>query len=190
MEFGTAEEDAFRRDATVNAMFFHLEKQEVVDFTGRGLIDLDAIIMRTPLDPRQTFMDDPLRVLRLIRVGSRLGFALDPEAARCMKDDEIRRVLGTMITCDKVRGATWSTQATYVLLAQAVYEPRTSTTSATSVYGSSMNESLLDQVDGQIEDAKAWLLGQQENLGIPFESKKLSGMINESHKPMLSESPG
>lgn len=73
MEFGTPEEDAFRRDATVNAMFFHLGKQEVVDLTVRGLKDLDARIMGTPLDPRQTFMDDPLRVLRLIRVGSKLG---------------------------------------------------------------------------------------------------------------------
>ncbi|KAI3317646.1 putative poly(A) polymerase [Xylariaceae sp. AK1471] len=102
IEFGTPEEDAFRRDAAVNAIFFHLEKQEVVDLTGRGLKDLDARIMRTPLDPRQTFMDDPLRVLRLIRVGSKLGFALHSEATRCMKDDEIRRALDTMITRDRI----------------------------------------------------------------------------------------
>ncbi|KAI1748272.1 putative poly(A) polymerase [Xylaria castorea] len=102
MEFGTPEEDAFRRDATVNAMFFHLEKQEVVDLTGRGLEDLAARIMTTPLDPRQTFMDDPLRVLRLIRVGSKLGFALHPEATRCMKENEIRRALDTMITRDRI----------------------------------------------------------------------------------------
>ncbi|KAI0516725.1 putative poly(A) polymerase [Xylaria bambusicola] len=102
MEFGTPEEDAFRRDATVNAMFFNLEKQEVVDLTGRGLQDLAARIMRTPLDPRQTFMDDPLRVLRLIRVGSKLGFGLHPEVTRYMKEDEIRRALDTMITRDRI----------------------------------------------------------------------------------------
>jgi len=98
MEFSTAEEDAFRRDATVNAIFFHLGKQEVVDLTGTGLEDLDARVMRTPLDPRQTFMDDPLRVLRLIRVGSKLGFTLHPDATRCMKENEIRRALDTIIT--------------------------------------------------------------------------------------------
>ncbi|KAJ8125675.1 hypothetical protein O1611_g7961 [Lasiodiplodia mahajangana] len=102
MEFGTPEEDAFRRDATVNAMFFHLGKQEIVDLTGRGLKDLTARIMTTPLDPRQTFMDDPLRVLRLIRVGSKLGFALHPEATQWMKENEIRRALDTMITRDRI----------------------------------------------------------------------------------------
>ena len=102
MEFGTPEEDAFRRDATVNSLFFHLEKQEIVDLTGRGLKDLDARIMTTPLDPRQTFMDDPLRVLRLIRIGSKLGFSIDPEAMRCIKDKEIRRALDTMVTRDRI----------------------------------------------------------------------------------------
>ncbi|KAI0419897.1 hypothetical protein F5X98DRAFT_372518 [Xylaria grammica] len=62
MEFGTPEEDAFRRDATVNAMFFHLGKQEVVDLTGRGLKDLAAGIMMTPLDSHETFMDDPVNL--------------------------------------------------------------------------------------------------------------------------------
>ncbi|KAG6009295.1 hypothetical protein E4U21_002899 [Claviceps maximensis] len=102
MEFGTPEEDTFRRDATVNSLLFDLEKQEVVDLTGKGLEDLDKKIMRTPLDPRQTFMDDPLRVLRLIRIGSKLGFALDPQAVRYMKDDDIQQALETMITRDRV----------------------------------------------------------------------------------------
>ncbi len=102
MEFGTPEEDAFRRDATVNSLFYHLGKQEVVDLTGLGLHDLDARIMRTPLDPQRTFMDDPLRVLRLIRIGSKLGFAIDPEAMRWIRHDEVRRALDTMIKRDRI----------------------------------------------------------------------------------------
>ncbi|PHH89963.1 hypothetical protein CDD83_4853 [Cordyceps sp. RAO-2017] len=101
MEFGTPEEDAFRRDATVNSLFFHLQKQEVVDLTGQGLDDLEAKIMRTPLDPRQTFMDDPLRALRLIRLGSKLGFAIDPQAMRCMREKDIQQALDTIITRDR-----------------------------------------------------------------------------------------
>jgi hypothetical protein len=58
--------------------------------------------MTTPLDPRQTFMDDPLRVLRLIRIGSKLGFAIDPETMRCMKDNETRRALDTIIKRDRI----------------------------------------------------------------------------------------
>ncbi|KAF9777348.1 hypothetical protein IL306_004446, partial [Fusarium sp. DS 682] len=93
MEFGTAEEDAFRRDATANALFFDLQNRKVADFTRKGLNDLYAGIMRTPLEPRQTFLDDPLRVLRLIRIGSKLGFTLDPEALSCMKEHEIHVAL-------------------------------------------------------------------------------------------------
>lgn len=93
MEFGAAEEDAFRRDATANALFFDLQNRKVADFTRRGLDDLYAGIMRTPLEPRQTFLDDPLRVLRLIRIGSKLGFTLDPEALSCIKEHEIHVAL-------------------------------------------------------------------------------------------------
>lgn len=91
MEFGTPEEDAFRRDATINALFFHLKNQQVVDLTGRGLDDLQAKLIRTPLDPFQTFMEDPLRVLRLIRIGSRLQFTIHPDALDCMTNDVVQR---------------------------------------------------------------------------------------------------
>lgn len=99
MEFGTPTEDAFRRDATVNSL---LETKEIIDLTGRGLKDLDAKIMTTPLDPRQTFMDDPLRVLRLIRISSRLGFDIDVEAKECIKEQKLRRALDTIVTRDRI----------------------------------------------------------------------------------------
>ncbi|KAL9568443.1 hypothetical protein ACKAV7_007493 [Fusarium commune] len=102
MEFGTAEEDAFRRDATANALFFDLQNRKVADFTRRGLDDLYAGIMRTPLEPRQTFLDDPLRVLRLIRIGSKLGFTLDPEALSCIKEHEIHVALDEKVSQERV----------------------------------------------------------------------------------------
>ncbi|KAJ0147648.1 Uncharacterized protein HZ326_9720 [Fusarium oxysporum f. sp. albedinis] len=101
-EFGTAEEDAFRRDATANALFFDLQNRKVADFTRRGLDDLEAGIMRTPLEPRQTFLDDPLRVLRLIRIGSKLGFTLDPEALSCIKEHEIHVALDEKVSRERV----------------------------------------------------------------------------------------
>ncbi|EWG49355.1 hypothetical protein FVEG_08912 [Fusarium verticillioides 7600] len=102
MEFGTAEEDAFRRDATANALFFDLQNRKVADFTRRGLDDLFAGIMRTPLAPRQTFLDDPLRVLRLIRVGSKLGFTLDSEALSCIREHEIHVALDEKVSRERV----------------------------------------------------------------------------------------
>jgi tRNA nucleotidyltransferase/poly(A) polymerase len=92
VEFGTAREDALRRDASVNALFYNLGTGEVEDFVG-GLVDLRAGLIRTPLEPLQTFLDDPLRVLRLVRFASRLGFRIDEAAERVMGDE---RVLGNL----------------------------------------------------------------------------------------------
>lgn len=102
MEFGTPEEDALRRDATVNAMFYNLNTREIEDFTGKGHDDMANKIIRTPLEPFQTFKDDPLRVLRLIRFASRLGYTIDSEAERWMEDAEIKSALQAKISRERV----------------------------------------------------------------------------------------
>ncbi|KAF3003776.1 CCA tRNA nucleotidyltransferase, mitochondrial [Curvularia kusanoi] len=102
MEFGTAEEDAVRRDATVNAMFFNLHTCQVEDFTGQGFDDMAAKIIRTPLEPVQTFKDDPLRVLRLIRFASRLDYTIEPATEEAMANPEIQEVLKIKISRERV----------------------------------------------------------------------------------------
>ncbi|CCT73463.1 related to tRNA nucleotidyltransferase [Fusarium fujikuroi IMI 58289] len=101
MEFGTAEEDARRRDATVNALFYNLHDDRVEDFTG-GLADMEAKIIRTPLEPFQTFMDDPLRVLRLVRFASRLQFTIDASTRRFMADPKVLEALRAKISRERV----------------------------------------------------------------------------------------
>lgn len=101
VDFGTAQEDALRRDATVNALFYNLHTDEVEDFTG-GLADMDARLIRTPLEPLQTFMDDPLRVLRLVRFASRLQFAIDPGARKVMAAPEVLESLQVKISRERV----------------------------------------------------------------------------------------
>lgn len=101
VEFGTPEEDALRRDATVNALFYNLNTGEVEDFTS-GLPDLEDKLIRTPLEPFQTFMDDPLRVLRLVRFASRLQFALDPPAKQVMGDSRVLGALALKISRERV----------------------------------------------------------------------------------------
>ncbi|KAM7186884.1 mitochondrial CCA tRNA nucleotidyltransferase [Rhypophila sp. PSN 637] len=101
MEFGTAEEDALRRDATVNALFYNLNTGEVEDFTG-GVGDLEGKLIRTPLEPFQTFMDDPLRVLRLVRFASRLGFRIDEDAERVMGDERVLSALRVKISRERI----------------------------------------------------------------------------------------
>jgi tRNA nucleotidyltransferase (CCA-adding enzyme) len=99
---GTPYEDAHRRDATLNAMFFNLSTKKVEDYTGRGLEDLANGVLRTPLEPRKTFLDDPLRCLRLIRFASNYGFSVDEEALNAMREVGIRVALETKISRERI----------------------------------------------------------------------------------------
>lgn len=101
MEFGTAEEDARRRDATVNALFYNIHTEQVEDFVG-GLEDMQAKIIRTPMEPFQTFMDDPLRVLRLVRFASRLGFNIEPSVKEYMGNESVLKALRVKISRERV----------------------------------------------------------------------------------------
>ena len=79
------ETDLGRRDFTVNAIAFSMSEMEPVDPYG-GLADLAAKILRTPLDPEISFGDDPLRMLRLFRFQSMLGFAPDEAAVQAVRE--------------------------------------------------------------------------------------------------------
>ncbi|KAI0391805.1 hypothetical protein F5Y17DRAFT_460491 [Xylariaceae sp. FL0594] len=101
VKFGTAEEDAYRRDATVNALFYNLHSDQVEDFT-TGLEDMKAKRIRTPMEPFQTFMDDPLRVLRLVRFSSRLEFTIDPAVESVMGNSKVLDALRLKISRERV----------------------------------------------------------------------------------------
>ena len=93
VEDGTLEEDQLRRDFTINAMAFSLQEDDfgaLVD-PFHGIKDLANGIIRTPLDPEQTYSDDPLRMLRAIRFATRLGFTIVPESL-----DAMRRMAGRL----------------------------------------------------------------------------------------------
>lgn len=94
VETGTPEEDARRRDLTANAMFYNPHTDEIEDYVG-GYNDLGNAMAITPLDPKQTFLDDPLRILRCIRFCARFEWdpsigvieaANDPEVQQAFKD--------------------------------------------------------------------------------------------------------
>jgi len=77
VHFATPEEDADRRDFTINGMFFDPEKEEVIDFVG-GREDLRRRLIRAIGDPAQRFAEDRLRMLRAVRFATVLGFEIDP----------------------------------------------------------------------------------------------------------------
>ncbi|ARU40405.1 hypothetical protein CCB80_04320 [Armatimonadetes bacterium Uphvl-Ar1] len=74
IEPATLADDALRRDFTINTLLVNLHSQELLDPIGVALDDLHNQIIRTPLDPHQTFSDDPLRMLRAVRFKHQLGF--------------------------------------------------------------------------------------------------------------------
>ena len=74
--YGTPEEDAFRRDFTVNALFYDIGTFAIIDYVD-GLTDLDARIIRSIGDPEVRFLEDPVRMLRAVVLAARLQFTID-----------------------------------------------------------------------------------------------------------------
>ncbi len=75
--FGTLAEDAFRRDLTINALFYEIENFTVIDYTG-GVRDLRDGVVRLVGDPDRRLIRDPVRSMRVVRHAARLGFSIDP----------------------------------------------------------------------------------------------------------------
>jgi poly(A) polymerase len=81
--FGTQEEDALRRDFTVNALYYDIRDFSVQDYVG-GVADLKAGVMRMIGDPETRFREDPVRMLRAVRFAAKLGLKIDPATAAPM----------------------------------------------------------------------------------------------------------
>lgn len=75
--YGSIDEDAVRRDFTVNALFYDVRNQSIIDYCG-GFNDLQNKTLRLIGDPTDRFQEDPVRILRAIRFEAKLGFKIDP----------------------------------------------------------------------------------------------------------------
>lgn len=91
------QEDALRRDLTINSLFYNVNTGEIEDFSGRGLADMRDGIIRTPLPPLTTLLDDPLRVLRAVRFASRLDFRMAPDLTEAASDARVHRSLAQKV---------------------------------------------------------------------------------------------
>jgi poly(A) polymerase len=76
--FGNPGEDAFRRDFTINALFYNIHDFSIIDYVG-GLEDLEAKRLRVIGDPLVRFVEDPVRMLRAVEFAARLDFTMDAE---------------------------------------------------------------------------------------------------------------
>ncbi|MEX2353989.1 MAG: polynucleotide adenylyltransferase PcnB [Gammaproteobacteria bacterium] len=79
--YGSIEDDAWRRDFTVNGLYYNIEDFSVIDYVG-GLADIKAGRIRLIGKPDQRYIEDPVRMLRAVRFAVRLGFRIDPDSER------------------------------------------------------------------------------------------------------------
>lgn len=92
--FGTPEEDAWRRDFTVNALAYNIADFAIIDYTG-GVEDLERRLIRTIGDPAGRFAEDPVRMLRAIRLAAQLDFAIEHHSWEAMVADARRITLAS-----------------------------------------------------------------------------------------------
>ncbi len=90
--FGTPEEDALRRDITINGLFYNIADFSIIDYIG-GMADLKSSVIRTIGNPDERFQQDPVRMIRVIRHAARTGFSIDHETYRAVLKhrNEIRK---------------------------------------------------------------------------------------------------
>lgn len=83
-DFGTPEEDVWRRDFTINALFYDPCVGRLIDFTGMGLADIEGHVVRAIGDPGLRFEEDPVRMLRALKLVAQYDFSMDPKTENAL----------------------------------------------------------------------------------------------------------
>jgi poly(A) polymerase len=83
--FGSPEEDAYRRDFTINGLFYNIADYSVIDYVG-GVRDIEKGVVRTINDPWTRFQEDPVRMIRAIKFASKLGFKIEKKTWKALKE--------------------------------------------------------------------------------------------------------
>lgn len=127
--FGTLEDDVMRRDLTINSLLLNITTNEVLDLTGRGLLDIKNEFICTTNEPNFIFQQDPLRLMRAIRFSVRFGFRIEDETFRAIKtnaavlnkiskeriQDEFMKILGSNNPCLGIKFLIWSDLIDFIL---------------------------------------------------------------------------
>jgi tRNA nucleotidyltransferase/poly(A) polymerase len=104
VKFTTIDEDVARRDLTINALFYDMDTNEIVDYVG-GIKDAKEGVIKTVGRPKDRFREDKLRILRVVRFAGRLGADIDAETSKAIKDDpDLHEVSPERVRDEFVRG--------------------------------------------------------------------------------------
>lgn len=99
--FGSLLEDCLRRDLTINALYYDITHDKLLDICGRSLNDIRHKVIATPLEPDSTYDDDPIRILRTVRFATRLGWEIPSSVAEAITRN-VHRL--TVIKPERLRG--------------------------------------------------------------------------------------
>lgn len=100
-EIGTPEEDAFNRDLTINSLFYNINTGLIEDYTG-GLNDLKNKLANTPVDASITFNNDPLRILRVVRLCVKYGLKISDNIIEVVNNKNIQNSFKSKISKERV----------------------------------------------------------------------------------------
>lgn len=93
--YGSMREDCFRRDLTINSLYYDICNEKVLDITGNGISDIENHIIRVTSTPEIVFSDDPLRIMRVCRFSSRFGWEIENITYEGMKENAERILIIT-----------------------------------------------------------------------------------------------
>lgn len=102
IRFGTPMEDAYRRDLTINSLYYNINTDIIEDFTQRGISDLFEGKISTPLPPLVTLQDDPLRCIRIVRFANRFNFTIVPELIEACRDSSVHESLRRKVSFERI----------------------------------------------------------------------------------------
>ncbi len=89
-EYGTPEEDVFRRDFTINSLFYNPTTDEILDYTGQGLKDINQGLIKIIGEPALRLTQDPIRILRAVRLAHKINFKIeDSLKTACSKQAQL-----------------------------------------------------------------------------------------------------
>ena len=83
--YGTLEQDAWRRDFTLNSLYYDISDQSIIDLT-QGMKDIQGKVIRMIGDPATRYQEDPVRMLRALRFSAKLGFSIDTNTAQAIRE--------------------------------------------------------------------------------------------------------
>lgn len=99
--FGSLEDDCYRRDLTINSLYYDISHDRMLDITGRAIHDIKCHHIDTPMDPDATYDDDPVRILRTIRFATRLDWQIPDRIMEAMKRNASRL---DIVKIERIRG--------------------------------------------------------------------------------------